>query len=75
MYEETHKKLTENIQERSGIKLKLFICHIINRIFTGNVNSMIFPYYTDWVKKNNIKISERFYDFNSIEEWIKNEKS
>ncbi len=57
VYEEAHKKLAENIQERTILKLKLFLCHIINRVFSGNVNAAIFPFYLAWVKKNNIKIS------------------
>jgi hypothetical protein len=67
--------LSENLHERTILKLKLFLCHIINRVFTGSVNSSIFPYYSAWLKKNNLKVSDRFYDFNSIEEWIKQEKS
>lgn len=74
VYEEVHKKLGDNSYERSALKLKIFFCHIINRVFTGNVNASIFPHYIAWVKKNNKKISYRLYDFVSIEEWIVNEK-
>jgi hypothetical protein len=71
VYEEAHKKLADNLHERTILKLKLFLCHIINRVFTGSVNSSIFPHYSAWVKRSGLKISDRFYDFGSIEEWIR----
>ena len=66
VYEEVHRKLADNLQLRAALKLQLFLCHIINRVFSGCVNSTIFPFYLAWTKKNNKKISSRFYDFNSI---------
>ena len=62
------------MQERAALKLKLFLCHILNRVFSGCVNAAIFPYYLAWVKKRGVKISNRFYDFVSIEEWIEEER-
>lgn len=52
VYEEVHRKLADNLQERAALKLKLFFCHIINRVFSGSVNPTIFPYYTAWLKRN-----------------------
>jgi hypothetical protein len=68
-----HRKLADNHQERAALKLKLFFCHIINRVFTGAVNPNIFPYYVAWLKKNEMKVPSR-YDFGSIEEWIRHER-
>jgi len=70
VYEEVHRKLADNLQQRAALKLKLFLCHIINRVFSGCVNSAVFPFYLAWIKKNNKKVSNRYYDFKSIEEWI-----
>jgi len=75
VYEEVHRKLADNLLERAELKLKLFLCHIINRVFTGSVNPTIFPYYTAWLKKNHLQVSLRSYDFESIEQWIKQERS
>ena len=66
VYEEIHRKLADNLQLRAALKLKLFLCHIINRVFSGCVNATIFPYYLAWIKKKGQKISSRFYDFQSI---------
>ena len=74
VYEEVHRKLAENLQERAALKLKLFLCHIINRVFSGCVNPEVFPFYLTWIKKHNKKISNRYYDFSSIEEWIADER-
>ena len=66
--------MADNLQLRAALKLKLFLCHIINRVFSGCVNPAIFPHYLTWTKKQGKKISTRFYDFNSIEEWIQQER-
>ena len=63
--------MSDDLHERSTLKLKLFLCHIINRVFTGCVNSAVFPYYSAWLKKNSAEVSDRFYDFGSLEEWIR----
>lgn len=73
VYEEAHKKLADNLQDRAALKLKLFFCHIINRVFSGAVNVAIFPYYVAWLKRNGMRVPYR-YDFGSIEEWIRNER-
>ena len=55
VYEEVHRKLADNLQERAGLKLKLFICHILNRVFTGFVNPKIFPHYVAWTKNKTLE--------------------
>jgi hypothetical protein len=69
-----HRRLSDSLQERAALKLKLFLCHIINRVFSGSVNPAVFPYYTAWVKKQGVRINDRCYDFNSLEEWIRQER-
>jgi hypothetical protein len=66
--------LGDRLQERTILKLKLFLCHIVNRVFTGSVNSAVFPHYAAWLKRNTLRVSERFYDFESLEEWMRQEK-
>ena len=72
VYEEVHRKFSENSWERASLKLKVFLCHIINRVFNGGVNSALFPCLTGWMKKEKGKVA-RNYDFRVIEEWIEGE--
>jgi hypothetical protein len=65
VYEEAHRKLSHNMRLRSIMKLKLFLCHIINRVFTGSVNEAVFPHYFSWLRTQGIIPSTR-YDFNSL---------
>jgi hypothetical protein len=75
IYEEVHKKFSDSSYERAVLKLKVFICHIVNRVFSGaKVNENLWPHFFAWVKKNKINYSTRYYDFILLEEWMKNEK-
>ncbi len=51
------------------MKLKLFLCHIINRVFSGGINPSVFPHYVSWAKRVGHRVSGR-YDFDSLEEWM-----
>jgi len=51
------------------LKLKVFLSHIINRVFVGGVNPNIFPHFVTWCKREKGKVN-KFYDFRMIEEWI-----
>jgi hypothetical protein len=51
VYEEVHRKYPENSCERASLKLKVFLCHIINRVFTGNLNQNLFPHLVAWMKR------------------------
>jgi hypothetical protein len=67
VYEEVHRKFADNSYERAVLKLKVFICHIVNRVFSGNsVNEALWPYYFAWMKKNSIEYSAKYYDFKSL---------
>lgn len=71
VYEEVHRKYPENSKLRAELKLKVFLCHIINRVFVGNLNTNLFPHFVAWLKKEKGKVS-KCYDFRLIEEWIEN---
>ncbi len=68
VFSKAHKSVTENIPLRSQIKIQLFCCHLINRIFEKEYRNEIFIYYFDWLlamKKN------KKFSFPSFREWIK----
>lgn len=72
VYEEVHRKYPENTIERASLKLKVFLCHIINRVFVGNLNATLFPHLVSWIKREKGKVPKT-YDFRLIEEWIEQE--
>lgn len=72
VYEQVHRKYPDNTYERASLKLKVFLCHIINRVFVGGLNEKLFPYFVGWMKKGGGKIGKN-YDFRLIEEWIDSE--
>ena len=51
VYEEVHRKYPENTIERASFKLKVFLCHIINRVFVGGFNAALFPHFSAWLKR------------------------
>ena len=74
VYEEVHRKYPENTQERAGLKLKVFLCHIINRVFSGPFNSSLFPHFAAWNKKSKGR-TPKAYDFRSLEDWMEQESA
>ena len=62
VYEEVYKKFSENTAERASLKLKVFLCHIINRVFVGGFNGDLFPHFAVWLKNEKGKILKN-YDF------------
>lgn len=69
IYEEVHRKYAENSFERASLKLKVFLCHIINRVFVGGFSSTLFPHFSAWLKQEKGKVTKH-YDFRLLEEWI-----
>jgi hypothetical protein len=51
VFAKAHKKITEDIHIRSQLKLKLFICHVINRVFNSEHNEGIFVHFEKYVNK------------------------
>ena len=72
-YEEVHRRYAENTHERASLKLKVFFCHIINRVFAGNLSQNLFPHLVAWLKKEKNGKIPKIYDFKLIEEWIEQE--
>ena len=72
VFSKAHKEISDNIGLRSQIKLQLFCCHLINRIFEKEYRKEIFVHYFDWLK---LSQRERKFSFVSFKEWIKVENS
>jgi hypothetical protein len=51
VFAKAHKNITEDIQIRSQLKLKLFICHVINRVFNCEHNEGIFVHFDNYCSK------------------------
>jgi len=51
VFAKAHKNITEDIHIRSQLKLKLFICHVINRVFNNEHNEGIFVHFDNYNKK------------------------
>jgi hypothetical protein len=67
VFEEVHKRYPENTHIRSSLKLKVFFCHIINRVFAGgNLNASLFPHFVAWTKKEKNGKVPKNYDFKLI---------
>ena len=73
IYEDVHRKFSDNSYERAALKLKVFICHIFSRVFSGStVNLNEWSCFFTYLKKKKVVYSSKFYDFVLMEEWIKN---
>lgn len=60
-------KLIEHKRRKNQIKLKLFCCHVINRVFEKVYSHSLFKHYYDWLEEQ-----KRVMKFNlsSFKEWI-----
>lgn len=72
VFSKAHKQIAENISLRSQIKLELFCCHLINRIFQKEYRREIFSHYFDWLRTVH---REKKFSFVTFKEWIRNENS
>jgi len=61
-----HRKFPDNTYERASLKLKVFLCHIINRVFVGSLNEKLFPHFVNWIKKEKGGKVSKNYDFRLI---------
>ena len=52
VFAKAHKNITEDVHIRSQLKLKLFICHVINRVFNSDHNEGIFSHFYKFKTKN-----------------------
>jgi adenine-specific DNA methylase len=70
VFSKAHRAMSEKVLQRSQVKLGLFCCHLINRIFEKEYRSEIFTHYFEW-----LKVAKRpgKFEFGSFREWIRSE--
>lgn len=51
------------------IKMRIFCCHMINRVFMRQNIERNFPFFVQWLKVNKIKYKHSF-DFTYFKRWI-----
>ena len=69
IFKQIHNNKGMNSHLRNKIKMRLFCCHMINRIFTRNQIGDNFPYFEKWLDKKKIKYPHCF-DFVYFGKWI-----
>lgn len=69
VFAKAHKNITEDIHIRSQLKLKLFICHVINRVFNSEHNEGIFVHFDRYSSK----IGGKEFSFKLFRKWIETE--
>jgi hypothetical protein len=75
VFAKAHKNITEDIHIRSQLKLKLFICHVINRVFDSEHNEGIFVHFERYLCKCAIKektgqMVGKEFSFKLFRKWI-----
>lgn len=60
-------KMIINSSLKHKIKLKLFCCHVINRVFDKSYVHELFKFYYEWLEKKN---KPMMMNLNYFEEWI-----
>jgi hypothetical protein len=48
-------KFVEDAELKARMKLKVFCCHAINRVFEKENRKSVFPHYYEWEEKNGRK--------------------
>lgn len=72
-YECIQKRVTEP-NKRAQLKLRIFCCHLINRVFKMEWKRETFPYFMEWAKELK-KGSKKNFDFGLFEKWIQAEST
>jgi hypothetical protein len=49
-FSKAHRAMSDKVQQRSQVKLGLFCCHLINRIFEKEYRGEIFTHYVEWLR-------------------------
>ena len=75
VFAKAHKKITENIHIRSQLKLKLFIFHVINRVFSTELNEGISSHFEKYMSKLALKEKSeknfgKEFSFRLFRKWI-----
>lgn len=63
-----HKNI-KDYDRKMRIKLKIFCCHVINRVFEKEYTKELFVHYFTWLKDIKKKKSMRF-EMKYFREWI-----
>lgn len=69
IFKSIHENKKIDLHLRNKIKMRLFCCHMINRIFNRREIPNNFPHFINWLKTKNISYSHTF-DFIYFKRWI-----
>lgn len=72
IFKAIHENKKIHSHTRNKIKLRLFCCHMVNRIFNRKEVSDNFSYYIEWLKARKITYPNAF-DFHYFKQWIHEE--
>lgn len=65
-------KAIENPKVKNQMKLKLFCCHVINRVFDKMYVNELFKYYYDWLCEKKKPLT---FNLKGLRGWIEEEKT
>jgi hypothetical protein len=72
IFKSIHENKKIHSHTRNKIKLRLFCCHMINRIFNRKEAGDNFPYFNKWLAQRKIQYPHAF-DFHYFKQWIHEE--
>lgn len=70
VFKKVHENRDLDSHLRNKIKLRLFCCHMVNRIFDQNELELNFEYYTRWLKGSTEAPSQSKFDFRNFKKWV-----
>ena len=65
-------KCIENYKLKNKIKLKLFCCHVINRVFDKGYVHELFKYYYEWLCDKKKALT---FNLKELNEWMEDERT
>lgn len=72
VFKKIHENKDIDTHLKNKIKLRLFCCHMINRIFDQNEIDSNFEYYIRWLKGIQQDTNSKF-DFRNFKRWVSTE--
>ena len=69
IFKRIHENKKINSHTRNKIKLRLFCCHMVNRIFNRKEVTENFPYFAKWLAVHKVVYPHAF-DFYHFKQWI-----
>lgn len=70
VFKKVHENKELDSHMRNKIKLRLFCCHMINRIFDQNELELNFEGYVRWLKNSSEALSSSKFDFRNFKKWV-----